>query len=65
MRRHDIMGHAQDKTVTFEPLQRLGEHAFADPADAAAEFAEPEGAAFEDDEDKDAPAAGHMFENLA
>ena len=40
MGRHDVPGAAIDKAVVLEPLQRLRQHALAEPADRAPKLAE-------------------------
>lgn len=64
MGRHDRVGDAIDQTVRFEILQRLREHPFADAIDPPPQFAEPECAVFQHDQDQHGPATGDVPQNV-
>jgi len=65
VRRNNIVGHAINHAVLLQPLQGLGEHAFAHPVDGPPELAEAVGAALEGDHDQHAPLAGDVLEHLS
>jgi len=53
---------AEDEAVGFKSFERLGQHLFADAADASDQFAEALGAIEKSEEDERSPAGGDVVE---
>lgn len=62
---NDGVGDALDEAVTFQPLQGLREHLFADAVYFSAQVAEAVRTVDQGDQQQDAPAAGDVLEHFA
>lgn len=56
---------AVHKPVFFQNAQGLGQHPLGHAADPAAQTAEPVGATLQDDQNQNAPSAGHVVQGLS